>query len=245
MARNRRRLRKALPRSPLVRRLCIEPLEDRRLLANVTVSNLNDVVDGNVTSIAALIGTPGADGISLREAVLAANADAVADTINFAPAVVGAIQLTNVGHVGQISITNNLTINGPGTRLLAIHAFEGAFAAGDGARIFNVDDGNAAAVKNVAISGLALHFGDATSLGGAIRSYSENLSLTACTISGNRVFNGDGGAVFQYRGSLTVNSCTISANTAQRGGGIYARDSTVTVANSTISGNTATTTFGK
>ena len=33
------------------RRLRFEPLEDRRLLANVTVSNLNDVVNGNVASI--------------------------------------------------------------------------------------------------------------------------------------------------------------------------------------------------
>jgi hypothetical protein len=32
-------------------------------------------VNGTTTSIAALIATPGADGISLREAVLAANAD--------------------------------------------------------------------------------------------------------------------------------------------------------------------------
>ena len=40
------------------RRLGVESLEDRHLLAAVTVSNISDVVDGNTTSIANLIGTP-------------------------------------------------------------------------------------------------------------------------------------------------------------------------------------------
>jgi hypothetical protein len=53
------------------RRLRFEPLEDRRLLASVAVSNNLDVVNGNTSSIAALIAN---DGISLREAILAANA---------------------------------------------------------------------------------------------------------------------------------------------------------------------------
>src|SRR5262245_40659932 len=95
------------------RDLRFERLEERRLLANVTVSKLSDVVDGNTTSIAALVGSPGADGgISLREAILAANVDNTdpADTILFAPSVTGVIPLTNVSHVGQIVINNNLTI---------------------------------------------------------------------------------------------------------------------------------------
>src|SRR5262245_50610893 len=79
------------------RRLRVELLEDRRLLANVTITNLNDVLNGNTTSIAALIASPGADGISLREGVLAANADAAADTISFG-SLTGTIQLTNSGH---------------------------------------------------------------------------------------------------------------------------------------------------
>ena len=44
--------------------------------ATVTVSTTVDVVDGNVTSVAAIIATPGGAGISLREAVRAVNNDA-------------------------------------------------------------------------------------------------------------------------------------------------------------------------
>jgi len=50
--------------------------------ANITVDTLDDTQDGGDTSsIAALMATPGSDGISLREAVIAANADTGLDTI--------------------------------------------------------------------------------------------------------------------------------------------------------------------
>jgi Dockerin type I domain len=55
-------------------------LEDRRLLSTVTVSTTQDVVDGTVTSITALIQSPGPDRkISLREAIMAAD-NTAADT---------------------------------------------------------------------------------------------------------------------------------------------------------------------
>ena len=94
-------------------------------------------------------------GISLREAILAANTSTAADSIGFS--VTGTIQLTNVGHVGEILITNPLTINGPSGGLLEVQAFSGTIAVGDGARIFNVDDGNGANDKAVTISGLVQH----------------------------------------------------------------------------------------
>jgi hypothetical protein len=165
------------------RRLRIEPLEDRRLLANVTVGNTNDVVNGTTTSIAALISSNGGDGISLREAVLAANADAAADTIDFG-SLTGTIQLTNVGHAGEIAITNNLTINGPGANALTVRAFAATASLGDGARIFNVDDGNGLGDKTVSISGLTLTGGDSNQSGGAIRNR-ESLTVAASIITGN------------------------------------------------------------
>ena len=58
----------------LRRALRFEPLEDRRLLAVVTVSTLDDTVDFN-------------DGVtSLREAIFATNLVGGADTIEFAAA---------------------------------------------------------------------------------------------------------------------------------------------------------------
>ncbi len=51
-------------------------------LASVTANVFTDVVDGNTSSISALIANPGADGgISLREAVLAANATGASDEV--------------------------------------------------------------------------------------------------------------------------------------------------------------------
>src|SRR5688572_8928460 len=51
----------------------LESLEPRNLLATITLSTTLDEVDGNTSSIANLIATPGGTGISLREAVIAAN----------------------------------------------------------------------------------------------------------------------------------------------------------------------------
>src|SRR5262249_31762621 len=79
-----RKLKPSYRRAAPNRRSQIEVLEPRHLLTAVTVTNNLDIVNGNVTSISNLIATPGADGISLREALLAANATAGADTITFA-----------------------------------------------------------------------------------------------------------------------------------------------------------------
>src|SRR5262245_19759005 len=90
------------------RRLRFEPLEDRRLLAGVVVGNSSDVVNGTTTSIANLIANPGADGISLREAMLAANVTAGADTITFAADRSGTT-ITLSG--GDIVIAESVTID--------------------------------------------------------------------------------------------------------------------------------------
>ena len=51
------------------------------LLGVITVNTTNDVLDGNTSSVAALLGNAGADGfISLREAIIATNNTAGADT---------------------------------------------------------------------------------------------------------------------------------------------------------------------
>jgi len=229
--------------NPNARRLRIEPLEDRRLLASVTVGNLNDVVNGTTTSIAALIATPGADGISLREAVLAANADAVADVIDFAPALTGTIQLTNVGHVGEIVITSSLTINGPGAGLLTIRAFDPTSSQknGDGSRVFNIDNGNDNTLVDVEIIGLTITGGDSPSGGGAINSH-EDVRVADSIISGNTA-SGDGGAIYGYCGNLTILGTTISNNQARDdGGGINCNFSTtgsLTIRDSTFHQNSA------
>lgn len=99
----------------LDRRLRVEPLEDRRLLA-ITVDTLVDEADGSIV-----------DGdISLRDAIAAAPAG---ETIDFL--VAGEIDLT----LGQITLNKNLTISGPGADQLTI---DGQLAS----RIFRKTGGN-------------------------------------------------------------------------------------------------------
>jgi hypothetical protein len=97
----KRKLRKNKAKNSFARRLHAEGLEDRRMLATYTVDSLSDVTanDGFTT---------------LREAVIAANASAGADTIDFS--VTGTITLAST----QIDITDDLTIAGPGSGSLTI-----------------------------------------------------------------------------------------------------------------------------
>jgi len=221
MSKSRRRKKfssKKLSSQPHNRRgrsLCVEQLEDRRLLAVFTVSSLSDAGAG-----------------SLREAITMANGNGGADTINFS--VNGTIDL-----VSQLpTITDDLTITGPGANLLTIDAGDGTdntFNTGDGFRIFNIDDGIGTQL-DVTLSGLTLTGGDVSDMGGAILNR-ENLAVTSSTISGNSTGSAGGGIDNSF-GTLTITGSTISGNSANYGGGI-SNGGTATVTSSTISGNTA------
>ncbi len=202
------------------RRLVFEPLEDRRLLAVFTVSNLND-----------------AGGGSLRDAITMANVDSIADTIDFS--VTGQIDIAS-----QLpTITESVTITGPRANLLSIDAGNGTdnvFNTGDGYRIFNIDGGTATEI-DVELRGLTLSGGDVggsfpDDSGGAILN-SENLTLTSSTLSGNSADRG-GGIFNTNTGTATLTSSTLSGNSADRGGGIF-NGGTVTITSSTLSGNSA------
>ncbi len=96
----------------LGRRLRYEPLEERRLLS-ITVNTLVDEADGSIV-----------DGdISLRDAIAAALAG---ETIDFA--VTGKLDLT----LGELAISVDLNIFGPGADQLTIDAGDPAAEAGNG-----------------------------------------------------------------------------------------------------------------
>ncbi len=220
------------------RRLRFEPLEDRRLLS-ITVDTLVD--ENNGLGIGA--------GTSLREAIAAA---APGDTINFA--VTGTINLSYgaTNSTKQLTIDKNLTIQGPGADLLTINAFDPTPAQknGDGSRVFTIDDGNAASLSDVAISGLTLAGGDVNTAGGAIFT-KENLTLSNSVVTGNtntQASRTAGGAgIYSSNGSAKPNSLTIlgstfTGNTAtnSEGGAVRKRYGSLLMDGCSITGNSAT-----
>ena len=168
---------------------------------------------------------------SLREAVNAANASAIDDTINFAAG------LTTITLTSEIVINNagTLTINGTGANVLTIDGGAGTN------RIFYTNN------ATVTISGVTLTGGNGTGaansgVGGAISTNGSSLTLDSVHITGNSA-GGGGGVYFGYGNHQILNS-TFSANTAGSGGGFLNGYGRLTVVNSTISGNSATTNRG-
>ncbi|MGH8089938.1 MAG: choice-of-anchor Q domain-containing protein [Rudaea sp.] len=198
---------------------------------------------------------------TLRDAVLAANANAGADTITFASTLSGDTILLDIAGKDHIAITNDLTIQGPGANRLTVSG--GDVASSHKGGIFEFTG------SNLTVSGITLTDGDTTASGGALSfdyfgtltlsdvaiqdSHSQSfggglykntgtLNIDHSTISGNSSGNAGGGFSFNYDTILLVDS-TISSNSGGgEGGGFYGRTTsglTVTINNSTISGNTS------
>ena len=177
---------RSLYRRPQYQRaLRLEPLEDRRLLALVTVTTLGDTVDFN-------------DGVtSLREAIFAANTVPGADTIEFAPALTAGGPATILLTQGELAITDSLTIDGPGADLLTIDA-SGNDPTPDiddhlGSRVARIDSLSGSPGIQVSLNDMTLTGGDTQSPGGAIYSLVP-ITMTDCVIRDNAA-GGDGGGV--------------------------------------------------
>jgi hypothetical protein len=205
-------------------RLGFETLEDRRLLATFSVTNLNDAGSG-----------------SLRAAISSANNSNGADQITFTgSAASGVIALTS----GELRITDDVTIDASGSAGgITIDAGDGAdniFNTHDGFRIFKVDD-NSSSTIDVQLVGLTLTGGDTVSgadegingeSGGAIWSR-ENLTLTGVTITANAT--GDGG---RGRDHLVHDGGGGErGGSGGSGGGVFSTIGTLTIIGSTIIGN--------
>jgi predicted outer membrane repeat protein len=180
--------------------------------ATFTVINLNDSGAG-----------------SLRAAIGSANGAGGADTVNFQAGLTGTITLTT----GEIAITDDLTLTGPGASVITITK------SGAAGRLLDINVGT----PTVTISGLTFTGGDPAGPGGAIAQRNGALTIQSSVFTNNQTtgtFAG-GGALYTYHGSLTVQNSTFSGNTGAGGGALYANygGGAVTVQNSTFSGNTA------
>jgi 6-phosphogluconolactonase (cycloisomerase 2 family) len=224
-------------------------LEDRALLAAITVTTFTDVVDGG-------------DGLtSLREAITTANSNAEADMITlpagtYTVAIAGANENSNA--TGDFDIAadggNTLTIQGAGQSSTII---DGA----DLDRLFDVKTSatlnlNGVTVTNGTVSGLGggisnvgiLNLTDAAvtnnianGSGGGIHN-SGTVSMLRTTVSGNQAVGTFqiSGAINNAGGNVRIDSSTLSGNTAQhQGGAMRTVNGSMTIINSTISGNTA------
>jgi parallel beta-helix repeat protein len=185
---------------------------------NITVLNTNDSGNG-----------------SLRQAIANVMPNG---TITFGPAFANTIRLST-----ELTISNNVSIIGPGAKALAI--------SGSGAsRIFSILAGA------VSISGLTVNNGHLYSYqggGGAILNAAD-LTLGACALRGNTASGSpaQGGAIYNS-GRLTLTNCAVSGNSSVGdspvctngcnggdglGGGIY-NSGTLWLTNCTLSGNSA------
>jgi len=232
---------------PKPTRLRAEPLEDRTVPAVFNVTTTVDMVNAN-------------DGLlSLREAVLAANATFDADTINL-PAGTYTLSLTgadeNAAATGDLDVSNNLTIQGVGADSTIVNGNQTD-------RIFDLIYGtlslSALTVRNGSAVGSA-----AQARGGGIQSVGT-LTLTDCLVTACEARTNDvnagtgaegatgGGLYCSGFGAVTLIRTTVSNNQAiggtasgqsnfggdAWGGGLYRIGGSLSLTDSKVTDNQA------
>jgi hypothetical protein len=194
-------------------------------------------------------------GLSLRQAVLAANAAPGADTITLHA---GTYRLTIRGddttaEAGDLDITDIVTIEGDPSGRTVIdakrcrdRAFE-VLAGGDlTVRHVTIKGGNAVSSGGAIFSVGALTVQNATftgnrtgDQGAGIACYAGTCTLTDCVFKGGRALNDAGACAFEFATTATLLRVTMSGNfAADTGGGVDTDDgATVSITDSTVSGN--------
>ena len=177
------------------RRLRSRPALARRAV----LPHLEGLENRNLLSTFPVTSLADSGGGSLREGIISGDS-----TIVFAPGLHGTIKLTS----GDMQITKSVTIDGPGANTLSI-------SGNDSSRIFDIS-GSA----NVAISGLAITDGLATSGGGILVEGTAALRISNCTFTGNEALGNAAGGGFgggiedSSPGVLSVTNSTFNTNKA-------------------------------
>lgn len=204
----------------------------------ITVTTFNDLVNGDVdtspalNAIARLKADDGGDGISLREAIIAANNQVGFDAIVLD---IGTYLRTEGGFedlafLGDLDITDDLAIIGAGLEQTII----------DGAgfdRVFEVRNG-----AEVHISDLTIKGGSSAGRGGGINvvQSGSSLDLERARVFQNQAADDGGGISASSNTDLVIEHTSIFNNVADdAGGGVYVSNATAQISNSTLHTNTA------
>ena len=225
-----------------VNTLSFETLEPKNLLTAITVGNATDLTNApDTSSITALMANDGGDGISLREAIAAANNTDGEDAITFDGNIftVGNTNLIRLTQ-GELLISDSLNIDGlsvggvtitgdangddvtvDGTDITDVSASFGEFAGDaddlldDNSRVINFSY----EAGNLMLSGLTITGGQVSGDfvdggGGILFDSNSNLTLYQADVNGNGTsgFRGKGGGVFTDSGNVFLNNSTVNAN---------------------------------
>jgi hypothetical protein len=179
-------------------------------------------VDRTDDTAAATACTAAANDCSLRGAIIAANANPGADTINL-PAGTYALSILGAGEdnaaTGDLDIRDDLTILGAGAATTTVD--------GSGIdRVFHSDPAGTGTIT-VSIQGVTITNGATVVIsfvlanGGAIRNGSSNT------------------ATANLGGTLTLTNCVVQGSSTPRDGGGIANTGTLDLVHTTVTGNTA------
>jgi fibronectin-binding autotransporter adhesin len=168
-------------------------LEDRRLLSTFTVINTDASGKG-----------------SLAQAIIDANGNNQANTIDFSTTAFSTPQtITLGGSVLDLTDTHGLqTITGPTAGV--------TISGGGKSGVFQIGQSNQGVTAS--LSGLTITDGKSQDGAGVYNNLFSTVTLTNCTISGNSASSG-GGLSEGLNTSMTLNNCTIKGNSASSGGG--------------------------
>jgi hypothetical protein len=203
--------RRSRPKAPSRRPFlpALEALEDRAVPSTFTVTNLADSGPG-----------------SLRAAITAANGNPGADVIQFAHGLKGTITLTSTN--GELSIMDDLTINGPGANKVTV-------SGGDVTRVFHVSGSISVAIDDLTIAHGLESVTAGPAFGGGLLNDGASVSLSKVVLASNQAVSAGvtagGGAVANLGGAhLTANQTDFLNNTASgassnfgNGGAVYER----------------------
>jgi hypothetical protein len=245
----------------------LEALEDRCLFSTLTVTSIEDSGAGSLR--AQIAAAESGDTIVFASTLTSSTSTSSPTTTSSAPLLKTSAKGTNKGKgngkptsppppppppptptitltSGQLLLTKDLTIQGPGAGQLVI---SGSSTSGTGSRAFEVAEGSALTLSGLKISGSSDYWASYpvetpwAGYGGGILNHGT-LAASGCTFSGY-VTVGEGGAIFSD-GTLTLSACTVTnsgaGSTTGSGAGI-SNWGTATLTNTIISNNAAQPSF--